>query len=143
MSINFFHEDVEMPVFAQVAAKRILRSEIVDNGYKLGTINFIFCSDAYLLNINVQFLNHDYFTDVITFDSTDNNRISGDIFISTDMVRYNSVNFDQEYHVELFRVISHGLLHLLKFNDKETEEIELMRRKENELLHKFNLSFNC
>lgn len=100
-------------------------------------INYIFCSDPYLLDINIKFLKHDYFTDVITFDYTDGLVVSGDIYISTDMVMNNSVIFSQIFQEELMRVISHGLLHLLKFNDKEEEEVIAMRRKESDMLNSF------
>ena len=101
-------------------------------------INFIFCSDDFLLNLNIQFLNHDYYTDVITFDYTKDAVVSGDVYISVDRVINNSATFGQSYENELVRVISHGLLHLLGLNDKSEDEIRLMRAAENDLLKKFH-----
>jgi rRNA maturation RNase YbeY len=140
MKINFFGEDVELPELNQKVLRTVLRSEVKNNGFKLGIINYIFCSDSFLLNLNTKFLNHDYYTDVITFDYTEDNNISGDIYISIDMVLYNSGVFGQEYSEELLRVISHGLLHLLKFNDKERDDIYVMRQKESELMLKIQLA---
>ena len=102
----------------------------------LGSINYIFCSDNYLLELNIKFLKHDYFTDVITFDYSEGRVVAGDIYISIDRVMNNSVIYKQNYSDELTRVISHGLLHLLKYNDKEKEEIKIMRQKESQLLKK-------
>ena len=137
MGIYFFAEDVDMPKIDFQAVQKVLKREIRINKCKLGLINYIFCSDPYLLDINIKFLKHDYFTDVITFDYTDGLVVSGDIYISTDMVMNNSVIFSQIFQEELMRVISHGLLHLLKFNDKEEEEVIAMRRKESDMLNSF------
>lgn len=134
MKINFFSEDVALPKFNKKSVIRVLVREVVNNGFAMGKLNYIFCSDSYLLDLNNRFLKHDYYTDVITFDYTEYKLVSGDIYISTDMVKYNALRFQQEFMVELFRVISHGLLHLLKYNDKEKEEIELMRKMENEMV---------
>ncbi len=136
--IKFYCEDVELPQFNQRVVKKVLKSEVELNGFTLGIVNCIFCSDPFLLNLNIKFLEHDYYTDVITFDYTEKGKISGDIYISIDMVRYNALNYGQGYNDELFRVISHGMLHLLNFNDKEKEEIELMRIKESELIFKIH-----
>jgi probable rRNA maturation factor len=136
MSILFFQEDVELPDLKFEIVKKVLKRELRINNFKLGNLNFIFCSDEYLLRLNIEFLQHDYYTDVITFDSTDEDIVSGDIYISIDRVMNNASIFNQSFQAELIRVISHGFLHLLKFNDKEVEEIELMRKKENELLIK-------
>ena len=107
------------------------------NKLKLGTINYIFCSDNYLLKINQQYLNHDYFTDVITFDYTIKLLVSADIYISTERVLNNSTIFDQSFSDELVRVISHGFLHLLGYNDKKCEEKILMKEMEDEMIRKF------
>jgi probable rRNA maturation factor len=138
MSILFFCEDVELPDLKFDIVKKVLKRELQFNKFKLGNLNFIFCSDDYLLRLNVEFLQHDYYTDVITFDFTDNDIVAGDIYISTERVMNNASIFDESYRDELIRVISHGFLHLLKFNDKEAEEIQLMRKKESELLGKVN-----
>lgn len=117
---------------------KVLKSEVRKHKLKLGLINYIFCSDDYLLFLNVKFLHHDYYTDVITFDYSTENFVSGDIYISTDCVLNNSATFEQKFSDELVRVVSHGLLHLLKYNDKEPDEIQMMRKKESEMLEKYN-----
>lgn len=137
MSVYFYNEDVSLPSLNYDVLKNVLKNEIRRNGLRLGEINYIFCSDNYLLDLNIKFLNHNFYTDVITFDYSENNRIAGDIYISTERVLNNSVIFEQNYSDELIRVISHGLLHLLKYNDKELVEIELMRMKESEIMNKY------
>ena len=137
MSVYFYNEDVSLPSLNYDVLKNVLKNEIRRNGLRLGEINYIFCSDNYLLDLNIKFLNHNFYTDVITFDYSENNRIAGDIYISTERVLNNSVIFEQNYSNELIRVISHGLLHLLRYNDKELVEIELMRMKESELMNKY------
>lgn len=136
MSLQFFNEDVNFPFLNFDVVRKVLKQAVRTNKSKLGDINYIFCSDEYLLQLNKKFLDHDYFTDVITFDYSENFLVSGDIYISTDRVRQNSGTYGQLYETELLRVISHGLLHLLKFNDKEESEIEIMRLKESELIEK-------
>jgi len=137
MSIFFFNEDVILPDINFEVIQKVLKSEVRKNSFRLGLINYIFCSDDYLLSLNVKFLHHDYFTDVITFDYTNETVVSGDIYISTDRVLNNSATFDQQFSHELVRVVSHGLLHLLKYNDKKPGEILMMRKKESEMLEKY------
>ena len=96
----------------------------------LGDISIIFCSDNYILDVNLRYLHHDYFTDVITFDYCEGNRLSGDLFISVDSVRENAVEFGTEFDDELHRVIVHGLLHLIGYYDHTPEDQKLMREKE-------------
>lgn len=139
MSILFHQEDVEIPDFNIELVKKLLKSEIRKHHLKLGDISYIFCSDHFLLDINNKFLNHDYLTDVITFDYSDGVQVSGDVYISTEMVLNNSLTFEQSFVNELVRVLGHGLFHLLGYNDKEAEEIEVMRFKEEELIEKYNL----
>ena len=103
---------------------------------RVGELSFIFCSDDYLLDINRRFLNHDYYTDVITFDYSENNRIGGDIFISIDTVRVNAEEYRQTFESELFRVMVHGVLHLCEYGDHSDEEKRLMREKEDYYLAK-------
>ena len=138
MSIYFYHEDVVLPEVNFKALENVLKREVRVNKYKLGEINYIFCSDEYLFDINVKFLKHDFYTDVITFDYTADGIVSGDIYISTERVLNNSITFDQMYVDELVRVVSHGLLHLLKYNDKVPEEVIVMRIKESVMMSKFN-----
>ena len=141
MSIQFFNEDVELPELNFEKIVRILKGELRVHKLLLGSINFIFCSDDYLLKLNIEFLEHDFFTDVITFDYSEGRVVAGDIYISIDRVMNNSVIYQQDYFDELIRVISHGLLHLLKYNDKEEEEIKMMRQKESQLLKKIRFFF--
>lgn len=140
MSIEFFKEDVDLPEINFKVVISVLKQSVRAYKFKLGVINYIFCSDEYLLKMNKQFLNHDYYTDVITFDYSKETTVGGDIFISTDRVKNNSETYSQSYETELLRVISHGLLHLLKFNDKEESEIEIMRSRELELILQMKLS---
>ena len=103
-------------------------------GKQLGDIGIIFCSDNYLLNVNKEYLKHDYFTDIITFDYCEGDKLSGDLFISIDSVRSNAAFYETEFHVELRRVIVHGLLHLMGYDDHSDEDITQMRAKENACL---------
>ena len=102
---------------------------------KPGDIAYIFCSDEKILEINKQYLQHDYFTDIITFDYSDGKKISGDIFISLDTVKSNSEKFKTSYNEELFRVIIHGILHLCGLKDKSSNDAKLMREAENNALN--------
>ena len=114
---------------------RIIESE----GYKVGQIDYIFCTDAYLLQLNQEYLNHDSFTDIITFDYTDGKTISGDIFISSERVEENAKKFQVDLMNELRRVMSHGILHLVGYGDKGADEIKLMREKEEEKIKMFHV----
>ena len=107
---------------------RIIQSE----GFVAGQIDYIFCTDEYLLQLNQEYLNHDTLTDIITFDYTDGKLISGDIFISTERVEDNAKEFQVDVLNELRRVMSHGILHLVGYGDKSNEEAKLMREKEEE-----------
>ena len=112
---------------------------MVSEGANLGTINYIFCDDAYLLKLNQEYLHHDTLTDIITFDYSSLNNVSGDIFISIDRVKENSEIFKTKLENELRRVMAHGILHLLRYNDKEGNEQEVMRKKENEKIEMFHV----
>ncbi len=103
--------------------------------YHIEELNYIFCSDDYLLQINRQYLQHDYYTDIITFDnSEDESTISGDIFISVDRIKENAVYYSTTFDKELRRVIAHGLLHLIGYGDKNKEEQIVMRKNEDACL---------
>jgi rRNA maturation RNase YbeY len=104
---------------------------------RVGDISYIFCSDEEILRINKQYLNHDYYTDIITFDYTEGEIVSGDLFISLDTVKSNSEKFGAVYEEELRRVMIHGVLHLCGFKDKTTADKKIMREKENEALNLF------
>lgn len=113
-------------------------SECIESyDYEEGELNYIFCDDEYLLKLNVEFLDHDTFTDVISFDYTMGRLISGDIFVSIERVRENAEKFGQTFENELNRVIIHGILHYLGFKDKKEEDILVMRAQEELCLSKY------
>ncbi|CAL2103768.1 Endoribonuclease YbeY [Tenacibaculum sp. 190130A14a] len=111
---------------------------IEKEGFELGELTYIFCNDDYLHKINVEFLNHDTLTDIISFDYTMGSLVGGDIFISTERVADNANDFDTTFADELHRVIIHGVLHYMKYKDKTNEEKEIMRSKENACLEILN-----
>ena len=121
----------------KIRIRKWLRLVAESEIFVLGDISIIFCSDNYILDINRKYLQHDYFTDIITFDYTEGNRISGDLFISIDSVRENSIEYGTGFIDELHRVIVHGVLHLIGYDDHTEEEIEMMRKKENYYLSLF------
>ncbi|WP_298149824.1 rRNA maturation RNase YbeY [Flavobacterium sp.] len=106
---------------------------------KEGDVNYIFCNDAYLHKINVQYLNHDTLTDIISFDYSLGNELNGDIFISVERVRENAVEFSVSFTEELLRVMAHGILHFSGYKDKSDEDVLLMRQKENEKIAMFHV----
>ena len=116
-----------------------IQDVIISERKELGEINYIFCDDEYLLNINKQYLDHDYYTDVISFDYTDDYVISGDVFISIDRVRENAKDYNVEFEEELKRVIIHGVLHYCGYCDKSEAEEQLMRNKEEEKVRLFHV----
>ncbi|MDD6149466.1 MAG: rRNA maturation RNase YbeY [Bacteroides sp.] len=131
MMVSYFLQDIDF-VFKHKRLnnswlKLVAESEIK----KLGNINIIFCSDNYILDVNVKYLGHDYFTDIITFDYCEKDILSGDLFISIDTVRDNAEFYKTEFNDELNRVIVHGLLHLIGYDDHTPEEQKIMREKEN------------
>ena len=133
MAIHFHNEDVTTS-FNKTAVSEWLNNCIQDLDYKTGEISIIFCSDNYLLNINKKYLNHDYFTDIITFNYNENNTIIGDLFISVDRVKENAKELKIDFNNELFRVIIHGVLHLCGYNDKTQDQQKEIRTKEDEYL---------
>ncbi len=132
--ILFYYEDVDNQLINEKLVIKWIKQLIKSFNFKLGDINYIFCDDPYILKVNKEFLNHDYYTDIITFDYVNNNIINGDIFISIDTVKSNSNNFSTSFEDELHRVISHGILHLIGFKDKTDVQQEEMTKKENEAL---------
>ena len=104
---------------------------------KLGELALLFCTDEYMLKMNKEHLNHDYYTDILTFDYCMENSVSGDLLISWDTVQSNALKYKVDKQTELKRVVFHGILHLCGYNDKTKEEIQLMRSKENEYLEKY------
>lgn len=133
--INFFSEDTELPLIDKSAVSGWI-SEVISLHDKIaGEINYIFCSDEKILSVNREFLKHDYYTDIITFDYSEQRIISGDLYISLDTVASNSVGLGISYESELKRVIVHGILHLCGYKDKLPDESMQMRKLEDEALH--------
>lgn len=134
--VNIFFEDVEIPNLDSEFFISWLSNTCVEENKSLEEVNLIFCSDEYLYDMNVQYLNHDYYTDIITFDYCEENRIIGDLFISKDRVIENASDNKVDFELELKRVIVHGVLHLCGYKDKSESEEKLMREKENYYLNK-------
>lgn len=126
--IQFFYEN--LPETVNTDYKTWLESIILSEGKKLGEINYIFCDDEYLLKVNQDYLQHDYYTDIITFDYVKGKTISGEIFVSLQRISENASTLAKEYEEELRRVLAHGILHLSGYKDKTQEEEKLMRSKE-------------
>jgi rRNA maturation RNase YbeY len=135
--INFEFLDVEIPGFNSEFFVSSISSLISVEEFETGDITIVFCNDDYLLEVNRSYLNHDYYTDIITFDYSENKTISGDLFISLDRVKENAGIYQVSFHHELVRVVFHGILHLCGYNDKYTEDIKLMREKEDLFLKQF------
>ena len=128
--VRYFTEETDFKFKNRLANNRWLKFVAGSEMKKLGDINIIFCSDNYLLDVNIKYLSHDYFTDIITFDYCEGNTLSGDLFISVDSVKENSIFYNTEFQTELNRVIVHGVLHLAGYDDHSDEEIKIMRTKE-------------
>lgn len=114
--------------------KQWIKTIVENNKKEVGEISYIFCSDEQLLEINKEFLNHDYYTDIITFDYSETDVVFGDLFISIERIKDNAKTLKTSYQEELHRVIIHGVLHLLGYKDKTEEESENMRKLEDECL---------
>lgn len=136
--INFYSEDIEYTLPNHSIISDWINKTIKSEAKVLRHLNFIFCSDTYLHKINVEYLNHDTFTDVITFPYSEGKIIEGDIFISINRIKENAKTFGVSFEDELFRVMIHGTLHLLGYLDKTTEDKTQMTQKENEYLSKLN-----
>ncbi len=132
--ITYQTDGVKMPVIKKRDISAWLRKVAAGYGKKIGDIAYIFCNDERILEVNREYLQHDYYTDIITFDYCEGDRISGDLFISLDTVRTNAEQFGASYEEELYRVIIHGVLHLCGINDKAPGEREKMEEAENRAL---------
>ena len=135
MAISFHSEGIRFDLKQKNKHKQWINSYIESHKKIPGELSYIFTSNEQLLLMNLEYLNHNYFTDVITFDYTVDDIIAGDIFIGMEQVKKNAELYDVENEEELRRVMIHGILHLLGFNDSSLEEKETMRKKENEALH--------
>lgn len=136
--ISFFSEDIVFTLKDKAKVRSWIADTIKAEGFKrIGELSFVFCSDSYLLDINKQYLNHDTYTDIVTFDSSEEDDvIAGDIFISVERTQENAVKYGVSATDELHRVIIHGVLHLCGYLDEKKEDKELMTSKENEYLAK-------
>ncbi len=134
--IQFFYEN--LPETVNTDYKLWLEDIVLSEGKKLGEINYIFCDDEYLLKVNQDYLQHDYYTDIITFDYVKGRTISGEIFVSLQRVSDNASTLSKDYEEELRRVLAHGVLHLSGYKDKSEEEEQLMRSKEDFYLVKYS-----
>ena len=132
--ITFQTDGVEMPRINEQQIRNWVKAVAATYQKKVGEIGYLFCSDERILEVNRQFLQHDYYTNIITFDYCQGNRIAGDLVISLDTVRTNAEQFGAEYETELNRVIIHGILHLCGINDKGPGEREIMEAEENKAL---------
>ncbi len=136
--IQFIAEGVTNPPINKTEVKNWIKSVAQSYGKKTGDIAYIFCNDERILQVNNEYLQHDYYTDIITFDYSSESTISGDIFISIDTVKSNSETFKTDYSEELHRIIIHGILHLCGNDDKTPELRSRMTEKENAALNQLN-----
>ena len=129
--VTYYTEDTHFSFKKKRLTNRWLKMVAESEVRRLGDISIIFCSDNHILDVNMKYLQHDYFTDIITFDYCEGNRLSGDLFISVDSVRENAAFYGTAFPDELDRVMVHGLLHLIGYDDHTEEDIAVMRAKEN------------
>lgn len=134
MAINYYSEGVTIPHFRRREVNAWISDVATGYGYKVGDITYQFCDNERILEINKQYLNHDYYTDIITFDQTRDGLLFADIVISLEMVESNAEDFGERFERELLRVIIHGILHLCQVNDQTDEEAQEMRAAEENAL---------
>lgn len=132
--VRYFSKDIAFQFKRKRLISNWLKNVSFQEGKRLGDLSVIFCSDLYLLDVNRKYLQHDYFTDIITFDYSESGLLSGDLFISIDTVRTNAEYYQTSFEEELDRVIVHGLLHLIGYDDRTEEDQRLMRSKEDACL---------
>ena len=128
--VRYYQEDIQYELKQKMRNNRWLKTVAGSEMRRLGAVNIIFCSDNYILDVNVRYLGHDYFTDIITFDYCEKDVLSGDLFISIDSVRENALYYGVPFEDELDRVMVHGLLHLIGYDDHTPEQQAEMRAKE-------------
>ncbi len=139
-SIHISFEGIGPVELQKNLVRNYIRDIIISEGFRQGEISLIFCNDEYLLDVNRKYLSHDFFTDIITFNYTEDNIISGDLFISIDRVKENADQFIVSFNQELMRVVFHGILHMTGYDDKTEEEKVRMRKRENDYLEKYDLA---
>lgn len=146
MAVDFHFEEVDIKSYPfNVSFDNIedyISYIVLKRGYELGDISYIFCSDDYLLSVNKEYLDHDFYTDIITFDYVENGIVSGDLFISLDRVVDNAKSLSKDVNEEFIRVVTHGVLHLFGIKDKSEEERENMEREEDQSISLFNEKFS-
>jgi probable rRNA maturation factor len=135
--IQYIAEDIQLPALQKQKINRWIKDVAAGYDRKTGDIAYIFCTDERILEVNKHYLDHDYYTDIITFDYSEGNIISGDIFISLDTVKSNSEEFGVSFEKELFRILIHGILHLCGQDDKTPELRAEMTLKENLAIEKY------
>lgn len=128
--ISYFNQDIEFKLKGKLINNQWLKLVAESEIRRIGDINIIFCSDNYILDVNMKYLGHDYFTDIITFDYCEKDNLNGDLFISIDSVRENALHYGTEFETELNRVMVHGILHLIGYDDHSKKDIKIMREKE-------------
>ena len=136
--ISFGTKNVDMPLLDISKTEIWLNEVAATHNRKIRNLNYLFCDDEEILKVNKEFLHHDYFTDIITFDYSNKDKVGGDIFISLDTVKSNSEKFGVSYQSELLRVIVHGLLHLCGIDDKGTGQRAIMEKYEDDALRLYN-----
>jgi len=132
--ISFSNQETSFFLKNKLKIRGWIKSIVMGEGKKMGEIAYIFCTDEYLLSLNRQYLRHQTLTDIITFDYSEKSRVAGDIFISIDRVKENSIKYSRSYNEELARVMAHGVLHLLGYKDKTETDKAAMRVKEEQYL---------
>jgi rRNA maturation RNase YbeY len=141
MAIYFGNYNIKFRLNKKRKIKKWIEEEIVNHKKKVGSISYMFCSDEHIKIVNQAYLKHNYYTDIITFDYCEGRIVDGDILISIDTVKSNSIKYSSNFEEELLRVIIHGILHLLGYNDKSEKEKELMSQKENEAIERYFQNF--
>ncbi|VAW17688.1 Metal-dependent hydrolase YbeY, involved in rRNA and/or ribosome maturation and assembly [hydrothermal vent metagenome] len=134
-----FHFETDFKIGSESVYSDWVTQVITSEGFVLRQVDYIFCDDAYLLNINQKHLRHDTYTDIITFDYSEGKSIAGDVFISIERIEENAKKFKEEFQNELLRVMAHGVLHLMGYSDKSKREIAVMRQKEEEKIKLFHV----
>jgi rRNA maturation RNase YbeY len=137
--IRFYQKETNFDLQYKAIIKKWIKGVVEVSGKKVGDVNIIFCNDPSILEINQQFLGHDYYTDIITFDYCEGNTVSGELYISVDTVEANAQEYNETFRNEMHRVIIHGILHLLGYDDHSEEDIAQMREQEDLALDDLSL----